>query len=109
MNYAKWAALAFVSAASLFVVFFAAGSSVSPKDAPVASQNKVLKDADEISYIWRENTSRYIKIGMPEADLKVPFAAALIGIGVIFGADMLVRRKADNVIKRFISKNKNNG
>lgn len=109
MNYAKWTALALVSAACLFVVFFVDGPSISPKDAPMASQNKTLKDADEISSIWNEQASRYIKISLPVADLKAPFAAALIGIGVIIGADMLVRRKTDNVIKRFISKNKDNG
>jgi hypothetical protein len=109
MNYAKWASLALISAACLFVVFFAEGASVSPKDAPVASQNRTLKDADELSSIWNEQAARYVKISLPAADLKAPFAAALIGIGVIMGADMLVRRKADNVIKRFISKNKDNG
>lgn len=93
----------------MFVVFFAEGPSVSPKEAPVASQNRTLKDADEISSIWNDQASRYIKISLPAADLKAPFAAALIGIGVIIGTDMFVRRKADNAVKRFVSKNKNNG
>lgn len=106
MDHAKWAVLAFVSAACLFVAFFAAGPSVSVKDAPVASQNRSIKDADEISYIWEKNVSRYIKVGMPEVDPTVPIAAVFIGVGVIIGTDMFVRRKADNVIKRFRSKNK---
>lgn len=92
----------------MFVVF-SAGPSVSPNDAPVAAQNKTLKGADEISSMWSEKAARYIKFSLPVEDLKAPFAAALIGVGAIIGADMLVRRKADNVIKRFISKNKNNG
>jgi hypothetical protein len=33
----------------------------------------------------------------------------LIGIGVVIGADMLIRRKADDVIKRLRSKDKDTG
>ena len=99
MNYVKWTALVLVSAVCLFVVFFAAGPSVSPKNAQM----------DEIASIWNEQIFRYIKISLPAVDLKAPFAAVIIGIGVVIGADILVRRKVNNVIKRFVSKNKDNG
>ncbi|MFA5104203.1 MAG: hypothetical protein WC527_03435 [Candidatus Margulisiibacteriota bacterium] len=64
---------------------------------------------NDITAIWNDQLSRYVKLSLPVFDIKVPLAAVLIGIGVVIGADILVRRKVDNVIKRFISKNKNNG
>lgn len=64
---------------------------------------------EELSSIWNAQFSRYVNFGMPSVDLRLPLAAALIGIGVVVGADMLIRRKADDVIKRLRSKDKDTG
>ncbi len=61
---------------------------------------------DELSSIWNAQFSKYVTIKLPEIDIRFPVAAVLIGIGIVIGADMFVRRKAEDVIKRLRSKNK---
>lgn len=68
-------------------------------------KNKMFFNFQEIKSIWDNMSARYINIA--KIDLFAPFAVVFAGTAIIIGIDFFLRRRTDNVIKRFSSHFKN--
>ena len=84
------------------VLFFAVLPLVAPTDLPQISDSTTASIAGA-SDAWDRVSKQYQVPGLPSFDLLGAAMLIFPAVGIVIGADFLVRRKTDSVIKRLFT------
>ncbi len=82
---------------------------IAPGTGEMANDEAGMKYMSELSEKWGSWSRTYLTLSLPGMDWGPPVVAALTGCVVVFGVDIMIRRRTDSVIKRLFTQDKDNG